>query len=143
MQVLSGKVSGNRGAASHSLAPDLARINTVIAEQLGIGHPLVTGTFNVRLGDKKPHLTEECKFERPGEVLSFHRCRIKKSVDSTGVQGVVLETSVHKHSADFQDTFEIMAPYHMCTVFGVTAGDPVVVEIDGDEEWWNRPDELT
>lgn len=141
MQTLSGNVRGNRGAATNSLAPALEGINSVLSEKLKIAQPVVTGTFNVKLGQKKPPVVEQCRYERTGEVLTFQRCRIKKSADSTGVQGVILDTSVHKHSPDFQDTLEIMAPYHMCTAFGVTSGDPVFIEINGDESWWNQPDE--
>ncbi len=98
MQVLSETVSGNRQAATNSLAPNLARIIALIAIELGIAQTPIKGTS--KLVNKKANLTEECKIERYGEGPSFQRCRIKKIVDSAGVRGVVLETSVHKHSAD-------------------------------------------
>lgn len=142
MRELKGQVSGNRGVASASLALDLAGINDVIKSNLGIALPLVTGTFNVKLSDVKPLAIEQCRFERPGEVLTFQKCRVRKSDTCNCVQGVILTTSMHVASTDFENTLEIMAPYHLRSLFSLKDGDAVIVEIEGDDTWWRLPDSL-
>ncbi len=37
---------------------------------------------------------------------------------------------------------EIMAQYNVSTAFGLTSCAPIVIEVGGDEEWWNQLDEL-
>lgn len=142
MRELKGVVSGKWGVASASLAPDLDDINAVVKSELGIAHPLVTGTFNVKLAETKPSPIEECRYVRSNEILTFQKCRVKQSASSCGVQSVILNSSVHASSTDFQDTLEIMAPYHLCSQFSLKPGDAVIVEIEGDDMWWNLPNDL-
>jgi hypothetical protein len=38
---------------------------------------------------------------------------------------------------------EVMAPFDIANIFGVLAGDPVEVEVLGDEAWWRRAQSAT
>ena len=53
-----------------------------------------------------------------------------------------MDSTTHAGSVDFYNTLEVMAPYLVRALFKVQDGDPVWVEIEDDDEWWNANDEI-
>lgn len=74
-----------------------------------------------------------CRFNRAP-------CIVKKEQSESGLQAAIMESSVHVRNTVFAETLEIMAPDHLCSLLELEVGDCIIVEIDGDEAWWNRAD---
>jgi len=135
---LTGRASNGFGAATDNLR----HCESLIAARIGLPS-VVSGTFNVTL-DAPFRIQSDAALsvlEYNGwEVILLQRCVI------FGRAAVI--TRPHTHEIEPKPGsfyfghglahIELMAPFDVARTFGLTAGDPVEVEVRGDEQWWTK-----
>jgi hypothetical protein len=135
---LTGRASNGFGAATDNLR----HCESLIAARIGLPS-VVPGTFNITL-DEPFYVRADAALsalEYNGwEVILLQRCVI------FGRAAVITRPHTHEiepvpgslYFGHGLPHVELMAPFDIANTFGVRAGDPVEVEVLGDEEWWRR-----
>lgn len=129
MRTLCGIVSNRHGLAADNLAP----VQQLISERIGLP-PLVPGTLNVVLTD--PYIVQENTVIRSEEynrqeTLKLQRCRVR------GLRCCIIRPDSHETQGnDGAKVLEIMSEYCLRNHLGLSNGDQLEVEVEGDEVWW-------
>ena len=130
MLELTGRVITRFGYASGALAP-LAQL---IGERIGIPAPY-PGTLNVQL--LEPYLVIADAIIAPPEyngieTLKLKRCRVR------GLRCCIMRPDSHETSGNLGATaLELMSPFRLRDRLVLSDEDELVVEVDGDDAWWN------
>ena len=141
MRVFQGIVEKGNGVASGYLR----HITELIGERIGIQN-MIEGTLNVRIPEPYvvPADATILPFEyNEIETLKLKRCRVN------GIRCCVMRPDLHETvpESDVEGRWmaltrlEIMSDCRLRNVLRLNDGDTVEVEIDGDETWWNAPNQ--
>ena len=137
LRVLKGRVEKGNGVASDNLRP----IINLIGERICIPK-MIEGTLNIRIAE--PYIVPADATIVPPEYLEklkLKRCRLR------GFRCCIMRPEPHEtvpeseaeRRQDALTRLEIMSDCHLRTALTLNNGDPVEIEIDGDEHWWNAP----
>jgi hypothetical protein len=133
MRVLRGIISSRFGAAT----PNLKTVERLILERTGLPS-MAPGTLNVSL----PHgyivcadTTIEPKEYFTRERLKLQRCRVR------GHRMMIMSPDSHElPGGNGADVLELISSVHLRTAWGLEDGQELQIEVEGDKEWWERPD---
>lgn len=138
VRTLRGKVARGYGHASGTLE----RARPLVSKRIGLSL-LCAGTLNVRL--EHDYQMQDQIVLAPHEVnnvdeLVLQRCRIG------GFRSVLVRPYREKPKPGFDSNppsvLEIMSERHLRTALKLENDSVVEVEVEGDDEWWSKPDEL-
>lgn len=137
MKVFSGKIEKGNGVASCNLR----HVAQLIGNRIGIPD-IIKGTLNVRIDEPykvPPDATVLPHEYNDQETLKLKRCRIR------GIRCCIMRPDFHemakepKQLKDALTRLEIMSDRKLRDALNLEDGDPVNVEIDGDNSWWLAP----
>jgi CTP-dependent riboflavin kinase len=129
MKLLNGTVAPGYGVAGQNLRHVMSLIET----RIGLS-PLVAGTLNVALTE--PYVVSADAViqihEYDGmEYIKLQRCRIG------GLQAVIMRPNKHEDGyAHGPAHLELMATLKVRDHMRLSDGDPVTVEVEGNDKWW-------
>jgi CTP-dependent riboflavin kinase len=142
MRVLEGRVEKGKGVASGYLR----HVLHLIGERIGLPNPAVDGTLNIRIAE--PYIVPADATVLPAEynnveTLKLKRCRVN------GIRCCIMRPNLHETVPESEaearrialTRLEIMSDHRLRTTLNLNDGDPVEVEIDGDQSWWNAPNQ--
>ncbi|MGH8546699.1 MAG: hypothetical protein ACREX3_24405 [Gammaproteobacteria bacterium] len=119
----------------HVAGPNLADVEPLIIERTGL--PSVQrGTLNI-YGLAEPYIvqadTEIAAAEYNGtESIKLQRCIIR------GIRAVIMRPDSHELTPRGLARLELMSQYHLRTHLDLKDDEDVKVEIEGDQDWWQR-----
>jgi CTP-dependent riboflavin kinase len=129
MRTLRGTVSGGYGVATENLAPFMTRI----VERTGLPS-LVAGTLNVRI-DEPYIMCADAKLTA-AEYYGYEEIKLQRS-RIQGVRTVIMRPTTHEAGAAHGPAhLELLSHLHLRTALHLKDGDPVEVEVEGDDNWW-------
>ncbi len=129
MKLLAGTIRVGFGVA----AQNLRHVMSLIEERTGLS-PLVVGTLNVALAE--PYVVcADAVIEKHEyntiEYIKLQRCRI------CGLQAVIMRPNTHELGyAHGPAHLELLAKVKLRDHLQLSDGDPVTVEVEGNEQWW-------
>lgn len=134
MRLLTGSVSSRFKAAG----PNLKTVEAIILERTGL-QSMAYGTLNVTLEHDfivrtdtavEPH--EYMNQER----LKLQRCRVR------GQRMFIMRPHTHEPPyGSAANVLELISPIKLREEWGLVDGDILEIEIEGDEAWWNAPEQ--
>lgn len=134
MKILRGTVAqGGYGVASEFFA----HVRGWITERTGVG-PLQNGTLNIDL--PTPYIIPEEatisveEYNRFGEFLKLKPCVVR------GLRCVIVRPNTHEGPSAIAHGpahVELMSGFHLKTTLGLSPGDQVDIEVEGDDAWWS------
>jgi len=133
MRVLTGLVSSRFNAATENLET----VRLIVLERTGL-QSFVPGTLNVTL--EYPYFVHaDCNVKSDeyftGEVLKLQRCRC------LGLRMFIMRPDSHELKGnDAAKVLELISEFHLRQTFGLTDGALLDVEVEGDDAWWDAPE---
>lgn len=134
MKILRGTVAqSGYGVASEFFAP----VRGWITQRTGVG-TLQNGTLNIDL--PAPYIIPEEalvsreEYGRFNEFLKLKRCAVR------GLRCVIVRPNTHEDTppqGHGPAHLELMSGFHLKTTLGLSPGDRVDVEVEGDDSWWS------
>ncbi|MBI4165937.1 MAG: DUF120 domain-containing protein [Acidobacteria bacterium] len=98
---------------------------------------LLPGTLNLKIAEPyfvKPDATLSRNEYHGYEQVFFQRCRV------SGFRCLIMRPETHElGKAHGPAHLEIMSDRHLRTVLGITEGAVLLVDVEGDDEWWESP----
>ncbi|MGH8543125.1 MAG: DUF120 domain-containing protein [Gammaproteobacteria bacterium] len=133
MRVIKGKVSSRFQIAG----PNLKTAEDKILARTGLAS-MAPGTLNVTIDSDyivRGDVTIEPEEYFTGERLKFQRCRVR------GCRMFIMRPESHEHPAGIgANVLELVSPMNLRDVWRLRDGDPLEIEVEGDEQWWNQPE---
>jgi CTP-dependent riboflavin kinase len=133
MKRLTGQVNSNTfGVATINLA----RVMNLIEARMGLTN-LEPGTLNVRIQEEYiviPNAIITPQEYVYDETIKLQRCLI------SGYKAIIMRPDTHETRQNWGhgiNHLELMSPYHLKDTLSLIAGDEVVVEVEGDDAWWD------
>jgi CTP-dependent riboflavin kinase len=132
MKIFIGKVSSSTFGVA---AKNLARVMHLIEARMGLVN-LVPGTLNIRIPEEyiviadatiSPH---EYGF---AETIKLQRCLI------SGFKAIIMRPDTHETRPNWghgKNHLELMSPFYLRSALNLKDGDEVIVQVEGDEDWW-------
>jgi hypothetical protein len=132
MRILRGTVSSRFGAAG----PNLKTVEALLLERTRLPS-MAPGTLNVTLPFDYivlPDATIEPHEYFTGERIKLQRCRVR------GHRMIIMRPETHEQPGGIgANVLKLVSPLPLRSAWQLRNGDEVEIEVEGDEEWWARP----
>lgn len=133
MKKLKGSVSDRSfGVAGDNLAP----VMHLIEARMGL-RDLVKGTLNVKIYEdyivKAGAKITPQEYGLP-ETIKLQRCLV------FGHKAIIMRPDTHETIEGYghgKNHLELMSPLHLRDRFNLKDGDGIIVELEGDDNWWD------
>lgn len=102
---------------------------------------MALGTLNITLPLDyfvRPDATIEPHEYFSGERIKLQRCRVR------GHRMIIMRPEPHEQPGSIgAKVIELVSPLHLRTAWRLRDGQSLELEVEGDDEWWERPDPTT
>lgn len=133
MRLITGKISSRFGVAGQNLKT----VEDKILKRTGLPS-MAPGTLNVTLDFDyivRADVTIEPNEYFTEERLKFQRCRVR------GHRMFIMRPESHEDLGGIgAKVLELVSPMILRSVWQLRDGDPLEIEVEGDERWWNEPE---
>lgn len=98
---------------------------------------IIPGTLNINLDApyfvKPDAVISKDEYKINNETILLQCCRIK------GLRGIIMRPDSHESGYAHGPThLEIMSQYHLRKALKLNDGDPIIIEVEGDQYWWDK-----
>jgi CTP-dependent riboflavin kinase len=128
VKILRGNISSGCGIAGDNLAP----VEHLIRERTGL-HSLEKGTLNIILEAPyivTPVATITAAEYNGTETIKLQRCVIR------GLRAIIMRPDTHELPPTNGLQLELLSEHHLRSTLNLVDGDPIDVEVEGEERWW-------